>query len=71
MKNLIGKKLNNDAILINGVTVGNREIILAMMPGAYEPYITWCKEEFYMWGHYFRTITDAVKDYNRRIKRGY
>ena len=68
----IGQRLKNGAIVISVTKKGNRAIILAMVPKAYEPYITWCKEDSYiMWGHYFGDLELALKDYKSRVAGGY
>ena len=71
----IGQRLENGAIVISVTEIGNRSIILALLPKVFprvkEPYVTWCYEEFCMAGHYFIDIELALKDYKYRVAGGY
>ena len=69
----IGQRLKNGAIVISVTKRGNRAIILALLPTATDPYITWCcyKGSYCVAGHYFIDIETALKDYKHRIEGGY
>ena len=68
-------QLPNGARLIDFTYVGEftrQGVVLAKMGGV-QPYVTW---EFYRkdfsttsYGHYFRTLAEAAKDYEERVKK--
>jgi len=46
-------------------------IVLAEVPGAYQPYVTWHYGEErgdLFWGHYFSEIENARRDFDKRVK---
>lgn len=47
---------------------GNEHYVIARTEGVM-PYVTWAidAEGHTYWGHYFKTLNEAVKDFNQRV----
>ncbi|AEW04710.1 hypothetical protein Sulac_1210 [Sulfobacillus acidophilus DSM 10332] len=46
------------------------ELVLAERPGTPQPFVTWIRNPHtgdYVWGHYFRTLEEARKDFAERL----
>lgn len=72
-------RTNGNFIIVNAITIGNVEIVLAKHKTLANRYITWeCKDKYdFFWGHSFTTLQSAQKDFFKRglkkmraVKRG-
>jgi hypothetical protein len=72
---------NTDPAMATYVTV-RESIVLAVCPGAADPYVTWLRrvgvcdargdkrvDERVLWGHYYDDLNEALQDYNERVAR--
>ena len=51
---------------------GDKELMIVLyhLPGNYDPYVTWVARkdspENTFWGHYFQTLEEAERDFEKR-----
>ena len=59
---------NQGFIIVNQIRVGSAEFVLGVHEKNPNSFVTWqCKDkDDYFWGHYFRNLLAAQKDFCRR-----
>ena len=64
------KRTNNGYEIIEGATIGNKEIVIGYNPKAPSPYVCWYCDDGnnYYWGYYCNELSEARKKLNERYQ---
>jgi len=58
------KRKNAGYVITDSIHIGNTEFVIGHHPKAPSPYVTWAcmGGDYYFWGHYMTTRSDAERD---------